>query len=146
MKNLNGLSKHNNSVNIFERKNLNELETEKKNQWIIYHSKTDKDFQCFVHSKTDLWLRGAYNSKFIRKHITEHSSSINLITDHISGAELQNQGARDCDINMYEIPASIMNSTSIDQTSLFIHPVCYNIPTYLLPGLFWTQTSRFVLQ
>lgn len=41
MKNLNGLSKHNNSVNIFERKNLNELETEKKNQWIIYHSKTD---------------------------------------------------------------------------------------------------------
>lgn len=132
---------------FLKEKNLNVLETEKKNQ---NNGLTITVNQIKTSSKTDLWLRVAYNSKFIRKHITEHSSSINLITDHISGAELQNQGARDCDINMYEIPASIMNSTSIDQTSLFIHPVCYNIPTYLLPvfsgykhlGLFYSNNDK----
>lgn len=136
-----------------EEKNLNGLETAKKkpkkNNGLTITVNQIKT-SMFVRSQTDLWLRVAYNSKFIRKHITEHSSSINLITDHISGAELQNQGARDCDINMYEIPASIMNSTSIDQTSLFIHPVCYNIPTYLLPvfsgykhlGLFYSNNDK----
>lgn len=56
---------------------------------------------------------------------------------HLRG-KTANLGARDCDINMYEIPVSIMNSTITVLIIGFspILPVCYNIQTHLFQVFF----------